>query len=69
MPRLLGRSRTDSNRHARIASASHMSPNEINVGLMLGDPQENNITKVHHVLLKDENMFEICKDNIQLNLK
>ena len=61
--------RTDSKRHARIALASHMSLEEISVGMMLGDPQENEITQVHHVLSKDENMLEIWKDNIKLTLK
>ena len=40
-----------------------MSLREIHVGMMLGDPKENDITQVHHVI-GNENMFEIWKDNI-----
>ena len=40
-----------------------MSLREISMGMMLGDPQENYITQVHHVI-KNENMVELCKGDI-----
>ena len=61
--------RTESNRHAGIAPASHMSLKEISVGMMLGNPQASDITQVHHIYQKRENMFKICKDDIRLTHK
>ena len=60
--------RTNSNKHTRIAIASHMSPREICVETMLVDPQENDISQLHHVIM-NEDMFGICKVHIQLTQK
>ena len=40
-----------------------MSSREINIEMMLGDPQENDIAQLHHVII-NENMFGICKGDI-----
>ena len=45
-----------------------MSLGEISVETMLGDPQENDIAQLHHVII-NENMFGICKGDIQLTHK
>ena len=41
-----------------------MSPEEINVRMMLDGPQENGIAQLHHVIINEN-----CKGDIQLTHK